>query len=374
MSRIADALAQVGQSGTADHEALGVSAEQWQNLKAGRSAPDLPLLIRVAEATETPLERLLSPYSAATTQWRASVADANTSARARVDYLVEDLSRDIVLLVECKTLATPSSANPPAVRGTHADAELLAEWARRRIGATDKPIADAQDASARLGTYVFFRSDTYFRQDSSDVDAAYLRIVEANCGVAWVAGPNDSPRRRFSVAHELGHHLAGDDFRAEGASDTEGESFANLFAIFFLLPREGARRRYEEALTRFHGSDRNAAIDVSTEYGVSWTACCWHLYNVGCLTYAQRSAFQPHPPTGAELRQIGLRIKTFPERAAPEQVRSAAVRAFQKRKISASKCREIAKDAALTLPPRDVLPGAVVQHRRRAAADLCAGP
>ncbi len=372
--RILDALRQSQQDPYRAAGLVGAEPQHWASVLAGERQPDGRLLIAIATATGTPVERLLSPPSEVARRWRADAAgvagtrDPAADGPGRdlgpVDLLVEDLARDVLLLVQAKALKPPPT-DPPTVKDTPEDAERLAGWCRALVGAGDGPLHDLQGTAAALGLYVFV---TDIKQGAAeDVDAVYLRVPEARCGVAWLTEHQSraSGRRRFTTAHELGHHVKGDDYRAETLGEGAGETFANLFAIFLLLPRTGVEQAFDSARRAPGGNERLAALTVSTQFGVSWSACCWHLYNLGLLDDAVRTELQSRNPTDKELQAAGLRVGAVPDRQVPQAVQEAALRAYQKRKISAAKCRHLLRDPGFALPERNQLPETVARRYAR---------
>ena len=86
-------------------------------------------------------------------------------------------------------------------------------------------------------------------------------------------------RQRFTIAHELCHHICGD---AEPSLVDEGLGFtsnlareqrANSFAASFLMPIEGIRARLDG-----RPIDEEAVIDLTFEYGISLEAFTWHAH------------------------------------------------------------------------------------------------
>ena len=89
--------------------------------------------------------------------------------------------------------------------------------------------------------------------------------------VVWVNGSHGLPRRRFTLAHELGHvwigHEVGvevDDLRTlSGATTSPLEVEANAFAAEFLVPAAGLRERV-------NGSPSlDDVVMLAADYGVS---------------------------------------------------------------------------------------------------------
>jgi hypothetical protein len=121
------------------------------------------------------------------------------------------------------------------------------------------------------------------------------RRIEVNAGEvrAW------PPRRRFTVAHEVGHWelhagAGGRDFycRPADVSEVEDpaaraeETQANRFAAELLMPAERLRR-----LVRRHGA---APARLAALLDVSEIAMAWRLYNLG-LGDVRPEPFAPAP-------------------------------------------------------------------------------
>ncbi|MHB1712882.1 MAG: ImmA/IrrE family metallo-endopeptidase, partial [Acidimicrobiales bacterium] len=155
------------------------------------------------------------------------------------------------------TFTTPS---------TYEDAENLARSARAEVGAADGPLLEIQALAEQLGLLAF---SIALRPDGGD--AAYVET--GNVGVAIVNGSTDPGRRRFSLAHELGHHLVGDAYeptpRLGAATDTE--RLLNTFAAYLLVPRSAAVATWNECS---HQSSRHVAVALAVRFRVSWTVAC----------------------------------------------------------------------------------------------------
>jgi len=352
--RIRDALDAAGVPDGETAVALGLSPQAWDDFVDGREPLSAEALTRALSLCDIPLERLFSPFDSVSARYRRDGAvEAENDAGQEgppVSDLVEDLARDVKLLTDTRSL--PADRNPvPPVFSPHVDeAERLALWARKQLGSGHAPITDAQGDAARLGLLLFV-----VPQPPTPVEGAYLRLAENPWGVAWLpaGSPADTARRRFTSAHELGHHLWGDDYRAE-THETEGESLANAFAINFLLPRAGA----EQLFASHAGDPRAAALETATRYGLSWSAACWQLRNLGIFTEQERARLAARTPTGEEFSSQGLLAPGMPDRSVPVVFIDAVLRAYTRRKLSAAKARSMLRDPLVTLPDLDSMPDA----------------
>jgi Zn-dependent peptidase ImmA (M78 family) len=102
-----------------------------------------------------------------------------------------------------------------------------------------------------------------------DIAGACYR--EGELAVLWVNGNHFAPRRRFTLAHELGHAWCRHDGTLEpdtvetlsGKTTNPYEIQANAFAAQFLMPRDGIERRVggEPGL--------DDVVRLAAEFGVS---------------------------------------------------------------------------------------------------------
>jgi hypothetical protein len=126
--------------------------------------------------------------------------------------------------------------------------------------------------------------------DIAEQFGLYLAVIDADVegaslwtdgyGVALLGGAAEPGRRRFTAAHELGHHLLQDAYHSDvgiAASRDEREGLIDAFASEFLLPSADLR----SVIAAERTWDRAALVQLSGEYRVSWSVA---------LTSAQRAA------------------------------------------------------------------------------------
>ena len=206
----------------------------------GGSTPSASLLLRLAKVLGVRAEYFLEEPTA-TIEWIAfrSRASMSERARGRVKALAENAVEARVWLQE--TLYPNAKASLPApieARSTQ-DAERAAAGLRRKWGLRGCPVESLTKTIEDQGGIVcmFAAKDTDFDGLCGRANARYP-VVVVNSDM-----PDD--RRRFSMAHELGHLMM--DCRA--IPPKEEEKLANRFAGAFLVPPEvakqelGARRR-----------------------------------------------------------------------------------------------------------------------------------
>jgi Zn-dependent peptidase ImmA (M78 family) len=152
---------------------------------------------------------------------------------------------------------SPSHLDLPAITQSFEKAEDLARDIRAEAGRPDGPLLDLQLAAEGLGLLGF---SIALGPDAGD--AAYVEV--GRLGVAVINGTADPGRRRFSLAHELGHHLTGDAYEpAPRLGSSDAERMFNAFAAYLLMPRTSVLEIWDE----FSGkSTRLAAIAVSVRF------------------------------------------------------------------------------------------------------------
>jgi hypothetical protein len=175
-----------------------------------------------------------------------------------------------------------------------------------------------------------------------------------------VNGRAPTGRRRFTLAHELGHHVLADKYSDEwilGIGGGERERLINAFAVHFLMSRDAVTSRWK-ALAGDR-DPRQAAVVLGAEFGVSWTAACAQLCNLGLIDDARREQIEHDRPRKADYVEGGILLRDdLVPPAAPPMFAAAVVKAFRRHKLSAARAVEILRGtvAADELPPEDVVP------------------
>lgn len=136
----------------------------------------------------------------------------------------------------------------------------------------------------------------------SDVSGALVRVDGRGYGIA-VNSTHAPVRKRFTVAHELAHHILGHkdsdhldwgftvlrrDGRSSEATDIQ-EIEANFFAASLLMPKSMLRADVE--LKRgFNGEvslDEGDVLSLAKRYGVSKVAMQYRLMNLALLPFSE---------------------------------------------------------------------------------------
>lgn len=213
--------------------------------------------------------------------------------------------------------AVTSSAVSAATAGRDA-----AITVRAVLGLGDEPALEIERRfESEAGLRIFHPDDM-----PAELSAVLLWGDELGACVA-INPSHPSPRRRWSVAHEVGHFLrdreAGDVYEDDehSRSKAASEVFSDKFAAAFLMPEAGVARRFAE-ISRVNG--RFTARDIgalASSFQVSLRAMAYRLEELKLLprgTY-ERVRASGLPPSGipSERKTVGARGRrpdTFPLR------------------------------------------------------------
>lgn len=328
-------------------------------IEAGERKLDSLELARVAQVLKRPIDWFVTPSLPAVVSRRRSRGAIDES---QADVLLESLARDVKLVIELKVLQPRQVARPRALEDV-ASAEAAARDLRATLKVPAGPVWDLLTLAELSGLHAFCID---LRDES--LDGSYVRLE--NAGVALVNGGRQAGRRRFTLIHELGHHLFADDYSPEWIVGTDGddrERLINAFVIHFLMPREAVLTRWQDWDGR--REPRLAAIALGSEFGVSWTAVLGHLCNLELIDARTRERLEHERPTKADYLEggISLREELTPPAVGP-RFAQAVVRGFKRHKLSASRALELLQGTvtAADLPAEDKVP----REAMRAQFDL----
>lgn len=301
-------------------------------IEAGTRKVSATELVAIAAALDRPIDWFVSESPPSVVSRRSDVA-AGGHCRA-LDLKIEQLARDVAFLTAQGVLqdagVRPSLEPPSDLQG----AERLAGEARTLMAVPAGPLEDLHRAVEHVGLLAF----------SLDLgepggDAAYVEVE--TFGVALINGHIDPGRRRFNLAHELGHHLFGDAYAPEVAFSTvsETERLINAFAIHLLLPRNEVTRFWQSSGDL---DPRLAAVALSFKFRASWTATCNQLRTVALLSDAERSNFVSRPPTAADAIALGERwVAELEAPGIPPEYGKRILAAYTGGKLSAARAVEL---------------------------------
>ncbi|HEY3445472.1 MAG TPA: XRE family transcriptional regulator [Myxococcales bacterium] len=349
-SRLAEARKASGLTQADLAREVGLDRTAVTKIESGTRSVDSLELSRIAAALQRPVDWFLVLPPPLVASRRAAL---DVSSERPADVQLEMLARDVEQMIELGAVQLPDVARPAGTVRTVEDAERAAGIARQFLKQPEGPLKNLLRAAELLGVV---GASLDLRDDK--LDGSYVALSKG--GVALINGGTPSGRRRFTLAHELGHHVLADSYSAEWivtAEDEDRERLVSAFAIHFLMPRDSVVPRWAQ----LHGRDdpRRAAIVLGAEFAVSWTAVCAQLRNLELISDGARRALAEQRPSKAEFLELELFIEEDlrPPALAPG-FSSAVVKAYRKHKLSRERAIELLRGTAepQDLPPQDAVP------------------
>ena len=233
------------------------------------------------------------------------------------------------------------------------EAEAAADAVRTHLEADAEGPIDLVAASERLGLFAYS-----LVLPPSDLDGGYVALDD-QLGVALINGAQQPARRRFTLAHEIGHHVFQDEYAVDVAAAGRAgtERIIDAFAIHLLLPRDTLARRWRE----LDGDDgaRTAALIIGAEYRVSWTALCAQLVNLGIVDRAQGEVMRESIPVAGEYAELGVDIvEELEAPCVPRDVARAAISGYRSHRLGLGRTLELLHGTLgeADLPDRHAVP------------------
>src|SRR5262249_32397955 len=286
-------------------------------IENGRRAIKATELARIAEALKVSPLALLEDDPLLSNLPLAARRAGSSIARGEAYQRLLSLSELHVVLAGAGLRTTPYLASVPDVAGLQwlEAATCLATWANQtlplervgdqRLGA----LADGIEGKLKIDVLI----ETY--PDDALSGAA---ITDRSFPLIFVN--SDFPRSRslFTLAHELGHILAGhaDDPIAldrELSGSNDAERMANAFAASYLMPGDEIRREIAE-----RGRKVSTLAHLTYDFGVSYESLVYRLHNLRLINAMGRdrlksisgqqlSSYLNNPRLGSDLGpdQIG---------------------------------------------------------------------
>jgi Zn-dependent peptidase ImmA (M78 family)/DNA-binding XRE family transcriptional regulator len=346
--RIAEARSDCGMTQADLASGIGLERTALVRLEAGDRKVSATELVALAEALGRPIDWFFTESPPAVVSRRRDPSVGGFSRR--LDLALERVARDVAFLLKRRIIA-PSERLVQKIPATYREAEDLAAWARTEAGWPDGPLRDLQSFAEKLGLLGFSLA---LGTDAGD--AASVEVDEL--GVAVVNGTTDPGRRRYSLAHELGHHLVGDAYEpAARLSGTESESMLNAFAAYLLMPRPAVISVWNEFSDV---SQRRAAIAVAARFSVSWTVACNQLKNLDLIDSRTRGALIENGLVKGELFEFGERyaIELDPP-SIPQDYASSVIAGYRRKRLTPARTIELLHDtlAETDLPEPDSTAG-----------------
>jgi Zn-dependent peptidase ImmA (M78 family)/DNA-binding XRE family transcriptional regulator len=294
--RVADARIEAELTQADLAAAIDLDRTAVAKIEAGTRKLSAVELARIAAALGRPLDWFLIEGPQAVVSRRTDAAAGQRSVP--LDRAVEKVASDVEFLIEhgvFNPAVTDLQLRPPQ---DMPEAERAAARVHAALRPDRGPLIGLGELAERLGLLCFA-----LPLGDHGGDGAYVSIGDA--GIAVINGNTEPGRRRFTLAHEIGHHVFADEYStdlsiAEVGSETERR--INRFAVHLLLPRNSVTERWRAST----GEPREKAIRLGVEYRVSWSALCSQLKSLGLVNEAEHQALLTRPPTRADYLELGM--------------------------------------------------------------------
>ena len=295
----------ISQASAATH--LEMSRPTFIAIEKGNREVKPDELRALAEFYNTSLSRLMrrsAPPADVAPHLRAVVEreedDAGLDvAVAKLSEFVDDY---LFLLDRVGSHEMPSPPPQPLRSPISAErfAEQCAKDERRELGFGDsEPIGSLRRTLDERGVHVFI--------DSLDSKLAGLYAYVENFGYCILVNRKHPPAwRRWTIAHEYGHFLfdrdrRGVDYVQPMKRKPENERFADAFAMHFLMPTDGIRRRFQDTYQKKGDVNVGDVLRIADYYGVSLMAMVLRMEALGLIGKGSWDAIKQ---SGAKIQDI----------------------------------------------------------------------
>jgi Zn-dependent peptidase ImmA (M78 family)/transcriptional regulator with XRE-family HTH domain len=326
--RIADARIETELTQAELAAAIDLDRTAVAKIEAGSRRVSAVELGRIAAALGRPLDWFLVEGPQAVVSRRTDAAAGQRSVP--LDRAVEKAASDVEFLMEqgiFSPAATELRLEPPQ---NLPEAERAAERVRAAVQADSGPLLGLEEVAEQLGVLCFA-----LPLGDGGGDGAYVTIDDV--GVAVINGNTEAGRRRFTLAHEIGHHVFADEYSTDlsvAEVGSEMERRINGFAVHLLLPRSSLTERWR----MLSGEPREKAIRLGVEYRVSWSALCSQLKNLGLASEAEHQALLARPPTRADYIELGMGfVEELQPPSVPRSYARAVLAGYRASKLGANR-------------------------------------
>lgn len=260
-------------------EKIGISLLAYRNIESGESIPSTQTIEKLAKLFnvnpgvfwETPENTIQA------VRFRALSEDKNIRKREEIIYTVANWLKEFNNLL-CKLKQEDKySYKLKSIIGATTNPIEMAKLAREKMNlSSDEPIRDICSLiESRAGIKIYakeFFSDSFF--GLSLFDNKEDRVIVVN---TW--NKISVERRKFTVAHELGHILLHEQSFQEKITDEDEqeEAEANRFASYFLMPQE----TFLDEWCKYDNYDFvDKVIKIKQTFGVSYQVVLYRLSEI----------------------------------------------------------------------------------------------
>lgn len=294
-------------------KALGTSQPTISRLESGARRIGATELVRIAELLRRPPEHFLDDEAS-----MVFFRDSGEGLSPETDVAFRWLE-DFAQRLEALRTFTPRSKLPEAVSvdvpdpRTYETAGAAAGQVRQRLGLGSGPAPDMFSIAERLGCLVVVRDFP-----TTDFLAMY---APRPIGMTLINSANNdrSSRQRFTLAHEMFHHLFDRGTKRVFVDfdlfAQRRDELANVFAAHFLAPPDGVKAELKRRFAASRAESAEAAYAIAYFFGMSFEAACYHLMNLGLAS----------PQATAKWRQmkrgdLAAKLGVLPEQRQTESV------------------------------------------------------
>lgn len=269
-------------------DALGMAQSTISRIESGKRTVSASELVRIAELLGRPPQHFLQPAEQAKAWFRITEQALPRETAAAVDWL-ERFSNQIRVLRDFTNNADVPRADRLQLDApqTIPAAQVAAEDVRRQLGLGSGPAPDMFELVERLGCLIVVR-----QLGAWGPDALY---VPRPLSIALINGDKPGVRQRFTLAHELAHHLF--DFASVLVDDdifgarpehqdrhtAQRERIAGVFAAHFLMPKGGIESELARRFEKRVPTESAHAFWLAYHFGVSLQAICYQLVNLAMV-------------------------------------------------------------------------------------------
>lgn len=344
----------ISQAIAAEH--LNISRPTFIAIEKGTREVKPEELKALALLYNTSINRLMrqhAPPTQVAPHLRAVVEREGEDAglEAAVAKLVEFVDDYMFLLDKVQGHTIPMPPPQPARTALPVErfAEDQASEQRRLLGFGDRePIGSLRKTLDEIGIHVFI--------DGLDSKLAGLYAYVENFGYCILVNrKHPQARRRWTIAHEFGHFLfdrdrRGVDYVEPMQRKPENERFADAFAMHFLMPAEGIKRRFHDTYQQKGDVSVGDVLRIADYYGVSLMAMVLRFESLGLV---RRNSWNDIKASGAKVRDIrteaGIEIQEDrePVEIFPDRYLMLAIEAWSAQKTTTSQFAKLTRKSII---------------------------
>lgn len=262
------------------HAGISTTPPQISRIERGELSPDASMLLALSQLFQVPTVWLLHEPTQSV-NWLAYRKRSALPKKSR--KAIELLASDIAALhVELRDKLYPDSSFAITERLNVADvngAEDAAQMLRDNWGLGDAPIENLIQTAEARGVIVISQDQIKERFDGlAGYTSDEVPVIVINSEV-------ETDRRRFSLAHELGHLVMQ---TPDEMPDNQSEKLAHRFAAALLVPEEVVRRELGESRNTISFAELGA---LKRRYGLSMQGWVYRAGELGIFPSGLVRAF-----------------------------------------------------------------------------------